>query len=416
MTDQSNPLAKYPFHQDSEKLLITHGDQVVDTLPCRRMALDTQRAPYTSRHTAGHIGRTSDGTIYAAIANESVVLLASADEGLTWTRINDDLPKGSFAVLRDDSFISAGTDPNEQGGMSMAFYRSTDRGRSFDRIAALDPAPFHNLFGDGNIIELQDGTLLSPVQYMDKCDLEPEQLNQMYLGGLWVRVAAQYMIRSDDHGQTWQSGMDTHFWSALLDSHLNVFGLGPHGGNPGPGGTFPGCWETNLTQLPNGRVMAVLRHSGPPQPWHHDVAQAWNAGEPDTHGRMFRTVVLSDSDDGGVTWQPMRPVADADGRAMLQMNDTNGEVLPLPDGRLLLVYVRREPNDVMQLMALISDDNGQSWQPDAYRLQAGFGYPRSLALGDGTIITVTGRAVNDNKGTPLIPFDAQVIRWKPKPA
>ena len=416
MAQSSDPLAKYPFYKDSTKLLITRGDEVVDTLPCQRMALDTQPEPYTSRHTHGHIGRISDGTIYAAIGNESTVLLASTDEGLTWTHVNDDLTIGAFTVLRDDSFIAAGTDRNEQGEMRIGFYRSTDRGRSFDRIAALDAAPFHNLFGDGNILELSDGTLVSPVQYMDKCDIAPEELSKMFLGALWIRRAAQYMIRSDDQGRTWQSGMDKHFWSALLNSNLNVFGLGPQGRNPGPGGTFPGCWETNVTQIPTGRVMAVLRYSGPQQPWHHDIAEAWNAGEPDTHGRMFRTVVLSDSDDGGVTWQPMRPVADADGRALLQMNDTNGEVLNLPDGRLLLVFVRRDPNDAMQLMALLSGDNGHSWQPDAYRLQAGFGYPGSLVLDDGTIVTVTGRAVNDNKGTPLIPFDAQVIRWKPRPA
>lgn len=416
MTDYLDPLEKYPLYPDQGQLLVTRGDEVVDTLPCQRMAIDPQAEPFTSRHTHGHIGRTSDGTLYVAVGNEYSVLLASDDEGVTWSRINDAPPNGALTVLQDDSFIVAATEQDEQGRMRLLFHRSTDRGHSFDRISSIDPGPFPSVFLDGNILELQDGTLLCPAQHMDQCDIDPEKLNQMYLGALWIRRAAQYMVRSDDQGQTWKSGLDTHFWSALLDSNLNIFAMGPHGGNPGPGGTFPGCWETDLNQLPNGRVMAVLRYSGPQQPWHHDVAEAWNAGDPDIHGRMFRTVVLSDSDDGGITWQPMRPVADANGRAMLQMNDTNGHVVSLPDGRLLLVYVRRDPNYAMQLMALLSDDDGQSWQPDTYNLQAGFGYPSSLVLDDGTVVTVTGRAVNDKTGKPLIPFDAQVIRWKPKPA
>lgn len=415
MTDQSNPLAKYPLHQNPDQVPITRGDEVIGAVPCQRMALEGQQQPY-HRHTTGAIGRTSDGTIYTAISNESNVLFSSSNEGQTWTCINDDLPQGMFTVLNDGSLSLAGSVANENGQRRMSFHRSTDRGQTWDRTATLDHAPFDILDADGNLIQLQDGTLLMPVQYRANNDIDPDRLQKMYLGGLWTYICAQYVIRSDDNGQTWQSGVDQHFWSTLIDLNLNIFSLGPHGRTPGPGGTFPGCYETGLTQLPSGRIMAALRYSGPPQPWHHDVAEAWKAGEPDVHGRMFRTVLLSASDDNGITWEPIHPVTDAAGQTLLQMNDSNGELLCLPDGRLMLIYTRRDPNDAMQLMAIISSDNGQTWQPEAYRLQAGFGYPQSLALEDGTIITTTGRAVNDKTGKPLIPFDAQAIRWKPKSA
>jgi len=65
-------------------------------------------------------------------------------------------------------------------------------------------------------------------------------------------------------------------------------------------------------------------------------------------------------------------------------------------------------------MARVSEDHGRTWLPDEYRLQAGFGYPGSVALADGTIITTTGRCRCDINSEAAEPGGAVVIRWKPR--
>ena len=47
-----------------------------------------------------------------------------------------------------------------------------------------------------------------------------------------------------------------------------------------------------------------------------------------------------------------------------------------------------------------------TWLHDEYRLSAGFGFPSSILLDDGTIVTATGSSIEGKAG-------AQVIRWKP---
>jgi len=97
--------------------------------------------------------------------------------------------------------------------------------------------------------------------------------------------------------------------------------------------------------------------------------------------------------------------------------ESNGELVELGDGRLVLVHQTRyaEPPDRArgyfrgrsQLCARVSLDHGRTWLPERYRLLFGFGYSSTLALEDDTLITVTGTSLGDNGD----PRRAAAIRW-----
>ena len=122
--------------------------------------------------------------------------------------------------------------------------------------------------------------------------------------------------------------------------------------------------------------------------------------------------MLGSSPDGGSTWQNFRPVADANGQTLLVSGESNGELVQMPDGRVVLIHQRRYPRSQEQLIARVSVDGAKSWLPDEYRLSFGFGYSDSLALDDGTIITVAGKTPCDASSKPIASPGAEVIRWR----
>ena len=143
--------------------------------------------------------------------------------------------------------------------------------------------------------------------------------------------------------------------------------------------------------------------------------EAWGGRPADNVGRIFRQVMFSTSTDGGRTWAMMQPFADADGKPVIVQQETNGQLVPLPNGRLVLVHQRRF--GPMQVIARVSDDNGLTWSHDEYRLSAGFGYSGNTVLPDGTIVTVTGQTLaSQGLEGPNADNRAQVIRWRlPEP-
>jgi hypothetical protein len=399
------PAEHYPYHQGPDELVVTQGDRVVGRLPCAHVPLDGGGL-WDSQHVAASLGRTSDGTLHAVVRGGSGSLLFhSADDGRAWTgrpvTVGDRAQIGAFAVLADDRFVAAAAD-DDNG--RILFFGSRDRGRAWEPRGLLRCAPFDRLHLDGNLLQLRDGTLLLPVQWVRWAEGSP----------LPFSVCVQYMVRSRDGGATWQGGPDRHFWGAVLDNHLTISGTSPAARLPGAGGTFPGVWETGIAELADGTVLAAFRYSGPPQPWHQGMVGAWNgAPQPDAHGRLFRIILRGHSTDQGLTWGDLGPIAAAGGGALLIHGECNGELVPLPDGRVVLVHQRRYPRSQSQIIARVSADGGRSWGRDEYRLSAGFGYPSSLALADGTLVTVVGRTLaGPAGGDPVEGFGAVAIRWR----
>ena len=403
--------ADYPYHQNADELVVTQGDKVIKTLPCERIVLDgTGR--WNNGHIRGQIGMTSDGTMYAQVGGaygaywvvkECLnVMFRSTDQGRSWESWNVDLPEqriiGAFAVLNDDTFLAATTEP---AGNRVCYYRSQDRGKTWEQVGQMTSGPFKTMSIDGNLLQLADGSILSPVHFA-----VPAPEGEHFSLGL----SAEYVLRTTDGGRTWTNGPDPEFWTPLINAKMTVAPVGPDSRNPGPGGTFPGCYEVGIAKHSDGRVLAALRFSGAPWPWHTKYIEPWGGAEADGVGRIFRQVMFSTSADGGATWEFMRPFADAKGKPVIIQQETNGQLVPLPNGRLVLVHQRRF--GAHQLIARVSEDDGKTWAHDEYRISAGFGYSGNTVLPDGTIVTVTGQTLASESMEGPGNNRAQVIRWR----
>ena len=239
--------------------------------------------------------------------------------------------------------------------------------------------------GEGfmSLTQLADGTVIFPVY---RCKLDGQTTAQ----GRWGEVCSHDVFRSSDGGCTW--------------------------GEPAP--TYEGCCETHILQRRGGDLLAAFRFQRSVRPDDSpDFLEQWAdrrdalVGEP-----VFKRVFLADSTDGGKTWEQPRPVCDRAGHGVLEFGECHGQLVELPDGRLVLVYDHRYPYENAETIARVSDDGGQTWSAQAYHVSFGMGYPASVALDDGTIVTVTGNtplyspqgcAIGDHT------WSVQAVRWRP---
>ena len=103
---------------------------------------------------------------------------------------------------------------------------------------------------------------------------------------------------------------------------------------------------------------------------------------------------------------------DADGKPLLVFGECHGQLVDLPDGRVVLVHDLRYPYEKQATIGRVSDDGGKTWSRDIYHVSAGGGYAASVALEDGTIVTVTGNTRIDSAAKPIEPWSVQAVRWK----
>jgi photosystem II stability/assembly factor-like uncharacterized protein len=410
-------------------MIVTLDGQVIDTVDVRRKTFDADGRwqDEKNHHIGGSIGRTSDGLIYAMLGGVTGFLYSSQDEGLTW-ETERELPQfGPFTVLADDSFLMA-----SGGGDVIRFMKSSDRGASWEKVSQITREPFDAIHIDGSLLSLRSGTLLMPI-FHRWSGLEIEGLSHQEKSELSTNP--QYVYRSEDGGKTWSSGADGGWWRTLIESNLRVESLGPTSRTPGQGGTFPNCYETGLFQLPSGLVVAAFRFSGDSRPWHRTFVQKWAGRDLEKYGPMpnkdpnvapelFMNVMLGESNDGGKHWHDFRPLLDDQGKPVLEYSETNGEFARVPDGRLVLVFQKRYPRYLGENLAKVSEDNGKTWSRETYRINFGFGYNDTLALEDGTLITVTGAtpcaetqpaSLGEGPGGPPCnygPIKGEIIRWK----
>lgn len=394
---------EHPFYPGRDKLVVEHdGEQT--TQPCERIQLDY---PDLMGRAEVCMGRTRNGDLYAAVAatcgamGEGIQptqrLFCSSDGGYAWRgwpiELSDVNAMTAFTVLLDDVFLIAATEPSRS---RIRFYRSTDRGRTWQAVSEVPAEPFEHI-GEGflSLTPLKDGTILFPVCRWNKAsEGTPNRF-------------PQHVFRSTDGGMTWQGG------GGLNDAHVAPVGSGPTSRWPGMGGTFPGCCETHLLELSDGKLLAAFRYSGHPQPWHKEKVREWGGHpEGDGIGRLFKHVFLGDSSDGGRTWTDLRPLFDAEESALLVYGECHGQLAELPDGRLVLVHDRRYPYDQGETIGRVSGDGGSTWFRDVYHLSDGSGYPASAALEDGTIVTVVGNTRLDAQSRPIVPWSVQAVRWR----
>ena len=400
--------ADHPFYQDLDMLHVTGGQEIVQTLACHRVLLSRDPS-WPTFHVGGEVVRTPDGVLHAVVhGSPAAQRWASKDGGFTWFGQELDLPGlGPLVALQDGSFIAAAG----RNAEAIDVLRLTDSGATWEQISGLSKGIFDAMHIDSNLLQLRDGTLLLAANLR----LDPPSGRPFGEG-----YYPQYVFRSEDSGNSWQGGGDPEYWQAVQRGEQQIDYFGPQYSTPGQGGTFDGVYETGFCELSSGTIMGAFRMSGVPRQWHAREVASW--GEPpvavDGIDRLFRHIVLGESDDGGRSWRDLRPIVDADGAPIMAHGECNGELVELSDGRLVLVHQTRyaEPSEQAlgyfrgrsQTCARVSLDRGRTWMPERYRVVFGFGYSTTMALEDDTLITVTGASLGDDG----YPRRAAVIRWR----
>ncbi|TKB74363.1 MAG: exo-alpha-sialidase [Nitrospira sp.] len=278
-------------------------------------------------------------------------LLRSLDEGRTWEPpvalvrskksdgcINlsvglNTLKDGTVLYPCCDTKITRKWDRHEA---DLIILRSLDHGATWS-----DPVPIPTgviePFAYGRIIELRNGDLLCPIWGKGRSD-------EAWRTGL---------VRSRDGGLTW-------------GEHITI-GYDPHTRIPTPQNDVTHCAgfnEATLVELPNERILAVLRQQGV--------------------GPNIRQMFQSQSLDGGLTWSEPQPVA---------LWGTSPSLHLTASGLLLLGYRNHMGNpqglEAAGVGISLSEDFGATWtehrlleDPQGYRYQHEFeaGYPAFFDL------------------------------------
>jgi sialidase-1 len=208
---------------------------------------------------------------------------------------------------------------------------SKDNGHTWSKANFIDTKgmPFNNVEGPTDApIEMPDGSLvMGIIGYA----LDGDDANH-----------AAVMIRSTDKGKTWK------YLSTMASD---------------PGGKLGGFVEPGIVRTKTGRIIAGLRNGAP-------------------EGAIWMTY----SDDNGKTWVPAWKT---------EMIGHPVDLIQLRDGRIMATYGIREGQHTTPggIRACFSNDNGKTWdintevqiRNDFYNWD--IGYPESLQLADGTILT-----------------------------
>jgi hypothetical protein len=306
-------------------------------------------------------------------------LLRSSDDGRTWraaaallrSRNADgaiNLSVG-MARLRDGTILYPCCDARitrkwDQHDADLIILRSKDHGNTWTEGTPVSVG-MKEPFAYGGIIELNNGEVLCPI-WGKRTSEEPWRSG---------------VVRSRDGGVTWEECRTIAYDPCahpvsrppdqVLFSHCNVSVLGGKRQNE-PEFHSAGFNETSLLELPDGRVLAILRQQG-------------------VHGgqrELYRCI----SSDQGRTWSsPTR----------LDAWGTSPSLHLLPSGVIMLGY-RNHLGNPQNLQApgvavSFSQDAGHTWgdhlmleDPNGYRYTHEFeaGYPAFLTMGDGSIMVV----------------------------
>lgn len=300
---------------------------------------------------------TREGTEH--ISNDGdVIMLRSKDGGKTWgekqviAAIKDvDEREGCGIQLKDGTIVmgifynnlydskgsySTNHDAklSEPGNRYLGTYiiTSKDNGHTWSNpyYIKTQGMPFRNIEGPTDApIEMPDGSILMGViAYNPNGD---------------VKNHAAVMLKSVDKGKTW-----TYLSTIASD----------------PGGKLGGFMEPGILRTKSGRIVVGLRNHAPDN-----------------------AIYMTYSDDNGKTWVPAWKT---------EMIGHPVDLIQLSDGRLMATYGLREGRHTKPggVRACFSSDNGKTWdigtevqiRNDLFNWD--LGYPESLELPDGKVLTV----------------------------
>jgi hypothetical protein len=144
--------------------------------------------------------------------------------------------------------------------------------------------------------------------------------------------------------------------------------------------------EQNLLPLGSGRMLAAIRYQyDAPMPEDLVSLDVLNTYRVD----FLKNVAVAESDDDGRTWSVPRVVT--------RFNEAPGDLVQMPDGTVVISY--QQKNAPSGVRAIVSRDEGRSWEATAYMLgwwgaqgsgpsSSSGGHTSSVVLRDGRILTV----------------------------
>ncbi len=277
-----------------------------------------------------------DRTIYV---NQNTLMCRSRDGGRSWDLIpRQEKMVGTFQILSDGTFVAVRA-AGEKDPSRILVWGSADQGRTWSQRSEIgNPAKCERRI-PGTLSRLSDDTLVLPVE------------SRAHM------IDPAYVHRSTDGGRS---------WSGPTGFNTEIGYLGGH------------CYETMIAPMASGKLIAVIRYHGA-------VVPQWPLVDPSRHA-FYKTVFLADSSDGGKTWNRFRQLTNVHGQC-------HGYGVGLSDGTFVVAYDHRYPRDLSTGRAMISHDEGETWEDEVYYLYYGdgiSGFSQSLVLDDGWILTVGG--------------------------
>ena len=322
----------------------------------------------------GEIFRASDHLIYV---KQATIMSGSTDAGRTWTsweierreEIDD-----KWQVLNDGTFIRLSMTLGEGAKDHAKVYRSCDEGRTWEPIAEIPievPGGYKTRYAHWRMTKLPDDTLFYCMDLRDD-----EYGGDRFLSAGTVLTA----YRSADKGKTWEGPIKVCEWVA----------------------------EGGIAQLPSGQLLAGVRYQRPLLPTDLPAMRQVSGDE-----RGFKHHFLIDSDDGGRTWQNLRPLTTIYGQCY-------GYPAAQSDGTVIVIHDTRYGPGPDAARAMISRDEGRTWEDEVYYVffgEGGTGYSESIVLDDDTILTVGGTSTHPDAkrywNASIGYSHLTAIRWKP---